>query len=145
MRNSDLKGVDCKEANFSGADLQGARMTQGKFNNANFSGADLQGARMTQGKFNNANFSGADLQGARMTQGKFNNANFSEANLQGAGMTQGNFSGANLSAVKNIERARLKGAFYDEKTIFPDGFKPEQKGMVKSNAGQSPVKKPLSI
>ena len=75
---------------------------------AHLVGADLRGANLSKANLVHADLSGADLA----------DANLSEANLMDT-----NFSNANLS------KASLKGAVWNDETVFPEGFEiPEMSG-----------------
>ena len=70
-------------------------------------------------KLRGADLRGADLRGADLWGTNLRDANLSDANLRGA-----NLRGNDLNWVY------LHGAKYDEDTKFPDGFDPEEAGMV---------------
>ena len=76
---------------------------------------------------------GADLSAANLDRvlGKsadFRDANLSEATLVEADLTDADFRGAVLSGADltgaALEGARFEDATWDEKTIWPDGFRP---------------------
>ena len=81
-----------------------------KLKKASLSGIDLS----------EANLSKADLQGARLSQADLWFANLSEAALGGANLRDADLSNARYS---NLESD-------DVDTKFPDGFDPEEAGMV---------------
>ncbi|MTJ48280.1 pentapeptide repeat-containing protein [Dolichospermum sp. UHCC 0259] len=95
LEGVDLSGQDLHYANFSNANLQGAKLTSVYY--ANFSNANLQGAKLTSVYC--ANFSNANLQGADLSSAYAEIADFSNADL-----TDTKFDGGNLS------RAKLKNA-----------------------------------
>jgi hypothetical protein len=78
-----------------------------------------------------------DLSKARLYEANLNTANLYKANLQYADLHNANLQdadlrGANLSGA-NINEVIFKGAKYTDKTIFPQGFNPEEAEMVKVN------------
>jgi uncharacterized protein YjbI with pentapeptide repeats len=89
----DLSGENLHYANFSNANLQGARLTAIYF--ANCSNANLQGANLSGATVSCANFSNANLQGADLSSANAENADFSNADL-----TDTKFDGAKLSGAK---------------------------------------------
>jgi uncharacterized protein YjbI with pentapeptide repeats len=97
LKGVDLSGQCLHYANFSNANLQGAKLTS--VNSANCSNANLQGANLITASAVNANFSNANLQGANLSSADVRSANFSNADL-----TDTKFDGANLS------NANLKNA-----------------------------------
>ena len=95
--------------------LRGAMLEGANLDFKSMAGFDLSGANLSRADLGSANLTGASLAGADL----------SEANLSGAYLWRADLSGANLS------EANLAGAAYDEKTVFPDGFDPEEHGMVR--------------
>ena len=70
-------------------------------------------------------FYGAPLQGAELIGAKLRSAK-----LEGAKLFSANLQGANLRCA-NLFDANLKGAEYDDLTVFPEGFDPEEAGMIR--------------
>ncbi len=70
-------------ADFSGVDLDGARI-----NRASFVGSNLTGVNLYQSWIANSDFTGADLSGAKMSYGWIRGSNFTSTNLSRADMTQ---------------------------------------------------------
>ena len=102
---ADLHGADLYGANLSGANLYGADLR-----GANLYGADLRGADLR-----GANLYGADLRGANLYGADLRGADLDGANLYGADLHEANLTGANLD-----------GAYWNEYTIWPNGFRPER-------------------
>ena len=134
LQGADLVGADLRGANLVGADLQGADLQK-----ANLRGADLLNANLQGIILQIANIHEANLEGASLFNANLQSANLLKASLQGADLQKANITGANLGGVNlkgaNLEGADFKGsslngARYDGKTIFSDGFKPEDNGMV---------------
>ena len=73
------------------------------------------------------NLSEATLCWTNLSETNFRGANLSQANLVGAKFTSLDLSGADLSGAKlngvNLEQANLEGAYYNEETDWPVGFR----------------------
>ncbi len=106
--NAILAGADLGNAVFSRAKLR-----QSDLANCNLSNADLHDADLEQ-----ANLSGANLMRADVHKSKFRGADLSNAN-----MCEADLRGADFYDCK-MTNTTVTGAKYDEKTIFPDGFRP---------------------
>lgn len=78
-----------------------------------------------RGKLRNANLENADLGGADLR-----GANLQEAYLYRAKLILADLRGVNLFGA-NLFRANLEGATYNDKTVFPYGFDPEEHKMIK--------------
>ncbi|HEV3075861.1 MAG TPA: pentapeptide repeat-containing protein, partial [Thermoanaerobaculia bacterium] len=65
--NSNLAGVDCRDAILYGADLRLSKLREADLRGANFTRALLGNADLTGALLNHANFSGADLTHATLT------------------------------------------------------------------------------
>ncbi len=89
LANTSFAGVVGKRANFAGANLHGAILTQGAFPEANFRGADLSDALMDRADFSNTDLrdavlSGVIASGSSFTGARVEGADFSEALLDRA-------------------------------------------------------------
>lgn len=102
-RRRDLSGIDLR-----GASLQGVILSK-----SNLSGADLSGARL-----NWASLDGVDLSESNLREVDLHKASLGEADLSGADLREANLSGAKF----------LNEITYDNDTIWPDGFDPEEAG-----------------
>ena len=80
-----------------------------------------------------------DLSEADLSMAKLNGANLSEANLSRADLRGADLSAAYLGAANlrgadlseaNLHGAYLHEAIYEHSTILPEGFDPEEAGMV---------------
>lgn len=102
--------------------------------NADLSEVDFDGANLRQVDFYNSNLSwseffGADLSGANLHRTNLRYAKLDRANLQGASLYKANLMGADLR-YSNLERTQFGQAMYDKSARFPDGFKPDDHGMI---------------
>ena len=129
FRGADLSGVDLftarlSRANFSKADLAGARFDDADLVGVEFSHANLVEARLSDadsrgGRFNHAHMCGAQLPGANLAKSdlsnvRLENARVSEANLSHAILYNANLAGiylqnSDLSEAK-LQDANLTGA-----------------------------------
>jgi uncharacterized protein YjbI with pentapeptide repeats len=82
LANTSFAGVVGKRANFAGANLHGAILTQGAFPEADFHGADLSDALMDRADFSNTNLRDALLTGVIAS-----GSSFSGAQVEGADFT----------------------------------------------------------
>jgi uncharacterized protein YjbI with pentapeptide repeats len=89
-------------------------------------GINLQGANLQGANLNEARMPFANLVGANLSQAILTDANFSHAMLMGADLNGANLTGANLDG------AQMDGAYYDDKTLFPEGFDPVQHRLKRS-------------
>lgn len=127
MVNTSFFGAYLRDANLSGANMQGAYLNLARLENTNLSGANLTDAIIFQAIFSKTNFKGAnltnarvigtlgnvDMSGANISKGKFGldvgnqpmgqmkfdsvGGNFANANFEGADLNIANFSFANLT------------------------------------------------
>ncbi len=116
MVNLELEGIS-----FAGTDLSGSNLT----------GSDLYGSTLMETNMSHCNMQGVDFRYSYIDDASFRdadlrNARFSRDEL-GGGLTihSADFIGANLDG------ADFSDAIYDAATIFPEGFDPNQRGMIK--------------
>lgn len=100
-------------ANLDGADLGGA----------NLDWADLRGASMRR-----ANLEGASLRGALLAQADLREAGLQRADLRAVTLAQADLRGADLSDARVTDRSVPTDAVYDERTVWPCGFRPRPPG-----------------
>lgn len=126
LRELDLKYIFLYEENLNGlllpvVTLHGAVLSRAQFQNAFLDSANLQVADLSWINLQNTFLRWANLQGAELLG----------ANLQGADFSWANLQGAELKDIKYDDKTIFSGAYYDSKTIFPDGFDPKAHGMRK--------------
>ena len=117
LEEADLQRADLAHANLRGADLNHADLNNASLRDADLQGADLQGAFLVRADLYEADLQGADLQGADLERAHLRDARLQHANLRGA----------------NLQGAWLEEARYNDNTLFPEGFNPQQRGMVRVN------------
>lgn len=93
LANSSFAGVAGRGANFAGADLSGAILTQAAFPAGDFNGTDLTDALMDRADFSDTDLRGAILRGAIASGSRFGgarieNADFSDALIDRASQRQ---------------------------------------------------------
>ena len=133
--DSNLSGLNIENAILPRLSLGGADLLQANFKNASLPEADLSHTNLTQAdlsgvNLNQANVSYAVLALANLSGAQLYQTNFEGADLQYANLRDANLGGANLRGAKNLDRARLRGAVYDAKTQFPEGFQVEDSGAI---------------
>ena len=137
LGGADLSEANVSKVNLTGGDLSeaylnGANLSQAYLNKANLSYAELIGANLRGADLSNANLGVTDLSEATLTWTNLSETNLSSANLSGANLVGAKFtnldlsradlSGAKLNGV-NLNEANLDGAYYNDKTDFPIGFR----------------------
>ncbi len=138
---ADLSEADLRETYLIGAYLRGAHLRGANLSVANLSGAYLIGANLYR-----ANLSGAYLIGANLYRANLSGANLIGANLSGAYLYRADLRGADLYRADlrgaNLIGANLSGAKFDSNTIFPEGFNPEEYGMINIDEKNRPLSLP---
>ncbi len=84
LANTSFAGAVGRRADFSGANLHGAILTQGAFPEADFRGADLGDVLMDKVDFSRADFTGAVLRGVIASGSSFNGAIVTDADFTDA-------------------------------------------------------------
>ena len=129
--NAKLSYADLRRAFMIGANLRHARLFGANLRTADLTSANLFEAQLTYADLFHADLDDADLQNAIL-----HNANLSYAQLNNANLSGADLRGANLKKAI-IENTVFDGARYSNSTnyvtIFPDGFNPEEHGMVLDN------------
>src|SRR5262249_15899188 len=114
----DLRGID-----LSGAALDELDMTTRDLGGANFAGSSLKSAKLWTGQLQGAVFTGADLENTNLYYSQLHGANFRDANLTNANLNIAKLQGADFTGA-TLKGAGLNKAQFDEKTVFPAGFRP---------------------
>lgn len=114
LRTLQFTNMDLNRANFKRTDLKACL-----FNNCDISTANLKRAYLKKATINNC-----DLKYSELKQ-----ANFDKASLYNVDMRDSNVRGAILTWSDAVN-VNLKGATYDQYTVFPAGFDPKKAGMI---------------
>lgn len=116
LGNSNLQGADfflnsnLEGANFEHVHLEGASLWEANLKGVDFGEGNLQGVNLLNSNLECASLWYAHLEGAHLRGTNFEGANLEEAHLEGANLIEANLQGANL-----------KNAYFDKKTVLPDG------------------------
>jgi uncharacterized protein YjbI with pentapeptide repeats len=156
LAHADFRDANLSDANLSGADLTGADLSfanlrdawlpGARLDGANLCGADLTDAIVYEAFFRDAVLVGANLTRAFFDKAALTGAKFSSsdwefcgpANLTETNLCSSNLAGADLKAASNLTSAKLNHIHYDEKTIWPDGFRPPTPSEALSPGGITP-------
>jgi hypothetical protein len=134
----DLRGALLGSADLNEADLRNAHLdfADARVNPAarqlTLHKADLRDATLTHAQLQDADLTEAKLQGADLTEAKLEGADLRNAFLDGAVLCRANLRdvpGDKRVGDAKVDGASFRGAVYDDKTTFPNGFDPEGKGM----------------
>ena len=136
LRESLLMEANLEEANLTltnlkDADLWRANLVKADLTRADLTGADLTGADLTNARLQEANLSEASLRGANLTNAQLQGANLTNARLKGANLESANLKASNLAQI-SLDKSQL--VTFNNNTIFPKNFRPERRGMVKSES-----------
>lgn len=130
VRGAYLHGANLSRAVLTNADFQGCVLTQAKFrfawlDNANFKKARLTGCDLSDTHLIEANFEEAQLSNANLSRAVLCGANMTGADLTRATLRSANLVCTDLSNA-DLTDTDLLEAFYDENTIWPEGFAYDQ-------------------
>ena len=128
---SSLENMDLSYAKLSGANLISAILSGANLIGATLSVANLVGANLVGAQLSDAQLRGAYLSDANLNLANLNGANLNEANLRGTALSGAKLNSAILSSAKLSDATDLLGAKYNGNTLFPEGFNPKARGMVK--------------
>ena len=127
--NGDYTGAIMMDALFSGVDASNSSFDDANLNNADFSNAILTGSTFTNANLSGANFTGATgAPSTSLVSSSLQDTDtatfkpFKNAVIFGSDFSKTDFN--------------LKGAFYDDYTQFPSGFKPDKSGLQYFSAPQ---------
>lgn len=132
-----FRGFDLRDMNLAGLQLRGADFTEADLSGANLTGTDLvsqaatpeaSGRPATPGvaaflqgvNFCHAVLTRADLRYSFLMNANLVGADLALARLQGAALNGSDFSGATMPS----DASYLEGIYYDDDTIWPEGFEP---------------------
>lgn len=126
-----------RKSNTEQFNLVGARLTPRNLNGIDFFNVNLKRADLVH-----ANLANADLRQANLHTADMREVVFFGTKMEGAVLTQADLRYAKLGDAKDLEKANLKGAKYNDATTFPEEFDPKTAGMqyVASKAITAPAK-----
>jgi uncharacterized protein YjbI with pentapeptide repeats len=134
LSHANLQGVNLSYANLKGANLRKANLTGAMLDGSNLEGANLEGADLTGADLNRANLKTANLNQCELlwislVQADLRQASLRQSILEVANLTEANLRGADLSGASlcgtNFNGTDLWGAFYNDRTLFNEGFDPD--------------------
>ncbi len=126
--DKNLFGTNFKDFKFSQYGINsfsGARFERANLHSAKFDGANLINCVFDKASLKYSSLKDADCGGA-----SFAGANMLHANLEGTNFKAANLCGANLTDAKINEETNFEYASYDENTVFPSGFSPNEHRMI---------------
>jgi uncharacterized protein YjbI with pentapeptide repeats len=129
----DLSEQDLREADFRGVYIWGGDLSDSDLRGVDFSGAHLYGTYCYRANCSECDFTGALLQGVVLDRVNLDNATFVDAQLVADNMGGGCTLRATDLRFATLGNVVLTGCKYDSLTLFPDGFDPVAKGMVRVN------------
>ena len=141
LRYSDLSEAWLSDANargqdFTGVNLNGAKMHDADLRGSKFRKADLRNAILVGADLRDADFAGADLRGATFIGADVSSANFRGAKLDGADFSTAKINGADFVGIElngvTFSPGALKNAFSDRSVAeaAARASTPPKKGMV---------------
>ena len=86
-KDANLTGADLNGANLTDANLRSANLTDANLRSADLEGANLRSADLEGANLGSANLNGADLRGANLRDANLNGADFYHTKFYGEGGT----------------------------------------------------------
>jgi len=140
QHKADLTSAVLNSAKFRKAELSYAKLNHVHIHNADLTEADLTGASIKSAQMNGvilnkAKLNKADLSFAWLHNAKLNGTDLTDADLTHAKLKHAEFKnawllGADFRDSSAIETANFDGAYYNDKTKFPEGFDPDEHRML---------------
>ena len=146
LQGAELQAASLTEANMEASHLGWADLSNSQMQGANLYRANLIGSIMTDSNLAQANLAEATLNGAILQNANLFEADLSRADLNWVDFSQADLRHANLQKARlgwakltdaKLDKADLTEARYNEHTVWPDGFSPEEAGCI--NEGRGPV------
>lgn len=145
IKGDTFSGISLRDMSMHRAMLFEKDLSKSDFTGANLRCAYLEWANLSQAIFENANLITAHLRNAhlresilvncRLIGSRLNNANLIGADLTGANVRGVTFKGANfiraICKFVHYDSADFEGAIYDDSTVWPEGFDPESRGLIR--------------
>ncbi len=139
LRAANLSSTNLVEANLSRANLAGANLSRANLAGANLSKANLNGANLQKANLIPSDLRNTELENVRMQGAIYSDNTLFPANFnpqsQGAYLIAANANIENidirdldLSSLLELESVNMKGATYNEITLFPANFNPQNQG-----------------
>lgn len=119
LAGQNLVGLTLTGSDFAVADLSGAKLSESDASRANFARANLRGTDLARATLRGAYFGPERIPDA----GNADGADLTGADLNGADLTDADLGHAKLTGAQ-LNRAVLTNVFYDDQTVWPEGFTP---------------------
>lgn len=129
LSEATLLNTKLHNANLGYANLKSAILNEADLSSANLNNVKLGSANLSNANLSCVNLSKANLCKAKLISCNLHKANLSDAKLSNSDMKNADLRGANLSNTK-LSSVNLRKAYFDEETIFPQGFNPLDAGMI---------------
>lgn len=133
--NGKLDRCYMKNSEILNSNLTDVNMYKIHLHNSNLTGSNFTRAYLPDSILKGSDFTDVNLTDIRGVRSNFQDCKFKNTNFNRAELTNANFMGADMSGAKNLDKASLGFAIYDDKTKFPSGFNPEQNSMLKFEKG----------
>lgn len=129
FRGVNFNRINFRDCLFVKTDFAGAEITSGlfqrcEFGAAKFTEANLKTSSFSNCKLNSANFYATNLRHVRLLHSSLKKAYLQDADFSGAVFSDVDFIGSNLE-----DAVGLWGVPFSNRTKFPVGFDPEERGM----------------
>lgn len=125
-----LRGVDLSGVKFDQMDLSATNLREANLSQAKFTGVSLEQSNLSRANLSGSYLYNTGLKGASMLYANLSGAELRAVDLEYTNLIQAVLSGADLRYAK-LRYAVLRGAEYDDKTKWPEGFDPEAAGAIK--------------
>ncbi|MDD3013431.1 MAG: pentapeptide repeat-containing protein [Candidatus Gastranaerophilales bacterium] len=135
LTSAILNSAKLKNAKLSYAKLDKAHLHAADLTEADLTGTSIKSAQMNGTKFNKAVLNDVDLSyswliGAELNGAELKNVDLNHASLKWADFRNSWLLGANFEKSSAIEAAKFDGAYYNDKTKFPEEFDPDEHRMI---------------
>lgn len=131
---ANMEASQLQWADFSGSQLKGVNLFQANLIGSVLTGANLEEANLAEATLNGALLQRANLTNANLTRTDLNWVDFTEANLTNANLQEARLGWAKLTGAR-LEGADLTGTRYNDHTVWPDDFSPEEAGCISEGWG----------
>jgi uncharacterized protein YjbI with pentapeptide repeats len=111
LTDEECEGINLKNVNLSGSDIQETDFTLVQLTDANLSGVNLSKSKFFSCDLDNVNLSGAYLSHSRMCLCGFSGGNLSNANMSNADFSSSEFVGTNLDEA-NLSNSEFSFAVF---------------------------------
>lgn len=129
----DLSGQDMRETDFHGAHFFGGDFSDSDLRASDFSGAQMEATSFYRANCSACDFTGAVLMGVSLDRVNLDDATFVDAQLVADSIGGGCSLYATDLRFTTMGNVVVTGCKYDSLTLFPEGFDPVARGMVRTD------------